>query len=78
MKLTEAELGLLRRAAFGSLIDMSGAGAIILDGVQARTAERLSAKGLIERTLPHSGSTHGFARITEAGRAALSEEKRNG
>lgn len=75
MRLTEAQRTLLNRAAIHSFEDGSGSGAPILDGFQARTADRLESNGLVKRTLPHSGHVFGFARITEAGRAALAGDQ---
>lgn len=62
-RLTEAQTTLLRRASQYT--------ALLYDGVQAATADRLVGKGFGSR-IPKE-SSFGFFQITEAGRTALRE-----
>jgi len=78
MRLTEAQRIMLIRAAIHTLADNSGTGAPILDGIQARTADRLETLTLVRRTRPHGGYEFGFARITPAGRLALTSGRERG
>lgn len=73
-ELTLAQQTMLMRASIHTFNDDSGAGAPILDGIQARTADRLEGMALVTRTLPHGGYAFGFVRITPAGRTALTSE----
>ena len=74
VKLTKAQVAFLRRAERETYPDNSGQGAMANDGYEQRTAAILSAKGLV--WAPAVWGTFVGARITPAGRAALSEGER--
>lgn len=76
MKLTPKQREFLIRALHYSCSDGSGQGATAHDGFEIRTAEALHRKGLV--TLPAVWHPRFGCRITEAGRALLSQEADNG
>lgn len=69
-RLTGPQLRVLRDAEARSLSDGSGNGYAPVNRTELRIAERLRDMGLVTVGMATFGSTLGYVKITEAGRAA--------